>query len=290
MKKLFTLMLLLAATVSLSAAETIIATLTVSGSATGEWANTLEISGQQLKDAGACEGDIIRLTFTTEDGAQLQLCANSPSWYNLLPSKDVSAADSPYDLTLDATSLANIEADKLYIQGKFITVTKAELVRPTADNETIVATLTPSAIATGEWATTIEVSGAELTQAGAQVGDVVRLSFTTKEGSQLQLCANSPSWYNLLPSKDVTAADSPYDLVLDQQTLTNIEADKLYIQGKRITLTKVELVRTATTGIKAISSTANADEAPVYSLSGIRQSGKLARGIYVKGGKKFIVR
>lgn len=292
MKKLITLVLFLAAMISAQAAETVIATLNVSGTSTGNWANTLEISGDQF--FAARSGDVLRLTFTTEEGAQLQLCVNLPSWANIVECFDVTDESSPYSLTLTDEQLASIKADKLYIQGKFVTIVKAELVRIDSSSETVLATLTPSATETGEWATTIEVQGSEFTKANAQAGDIVRLTFSTAEGSQLQLCANTTdwSWYNILPSKDVTAADSPYDLTLDAATLTNIEADKLYIQGKYISLSKAELVRNTATSILSLqtASLKNQNSDTVYSLSGIAQSGKLQRGIYIKGGRKFVVK
>jgi len=43
-------------------------------------------------------------------------------------------------------------------------------------------------------------------------------------------------------------------------------------------------------GISAKTITAEQDNAPVYSLTGMRMSGKLPAGIYVKNGKKFVVK
>jgi hypothetical protein len=292
MKKLFTFILLLAAVMQASATETVLATLTVDGTTTGEWANTLTIDGAQLTKAGAKAGDIVRLTFSTEDGAQLQLAVNSPAWSNLVPCFDVTAASSPYDLTLDATSLASIEADKLYIQGKLVTVSKAELITTgdvTKKEETVVATLPVSGTTTGEWTNTLTIEGTDFTAAGAQKGDIVRITFAADAGAQLQLCVNSPAWSNLVPCFDVTAASSPYDLTLDETSLASIEADKLYIQGKYLTIEKVELVRQTTTAIAAVKVPVKADNV-VYSLSGVRQNGALQRGIYIKNGKKFMVK
>jgi len=45
-----------------------------------------------------------------------------------------------------------------------------------------------------------------------------------------------------------------------------------------------------TNGISAKTITAEQDNAPVYSLMGMRMSGKLPAGIYVKNGKKFVVK
>lgn len=43
-------------------------------------------------------------------------------------------------------------------------------------------------------------------------------------------------------------------------------------------------------GITLVSRCSDDSDSPVYSLTGIRMSGKLPAGIYVRGGKKFIVR
>lgn len=292
MKKLFTFMLLLTAVLQASATETVLATLNVDGTTTGEWANTLTISGNQLTKAGAQAGDIVRLTFSTEDGAQLQLAVNSPAWSNLVASFDVTAANSPYDLTLDATSLASIEADKLYIQGKFITISKAELITTrevTKSQNKVIATLTTSGTTTGEWANTLSIEGSSFADAGAQVGDIVQITFATESGAQLQLCVNSPAWSNLVACMDVSADNSPYNLTLDETSLANIEADKLYIQGKFITISKVELLRPITAGINKSITTSIPNDV-VYSLHGIRQGNTLSHGIYIKNGKKFMVK
>lgn len=45
-----------------------------------------------------------------------------------------------------------------------------------------------------------------------------------------------------------------------------------------------------TNGISAKTIAAEQDNAPVYSLTGMRMSGKLPAGIYVKNGKKFVVK
>lgn len=89
-----------------------------------------------------------------------------------------------------------------------------------------------------------------------------------------------------LPSKDVTAADSPYDLHLDATTLANIEVGN---QGKYITISKIELVHSTTNSIMSVRSVAN-DDSAVYNLWGIHQNGKLQKGVYIKSGSKFVVR
>ena len=45
-----------------------------------------------------------------------------------------------------------------------------------------------------------------------------------------------------------------------------------------------------TNGISAKTITAEQDNAPVYSITGMRMNGKLPAGIYVKNGKKFVVK
>ena len=43
-----------------------------------------------------------------------------------------------------------------------------------------------------------------------------------------------------------------------------------------------------TTGINGITATEGSEA--VYNLQGVRMNGKLSKGIYVKGGKKFVVK
>ena len=62
----------------------------------------------------------------------------------------------------------------------------------------------------------------------------------------------------------------------------------IVLQGHGMRLTKVELGKPASTGIQSFSNVANRDGA-IYNLSGQRVLSP-RKGIYIKNGKKFIVK
>ena len=74
-------------------------------------------------------------------------------------------------------------------------------------------------------------------------------------------------------------------------TFTN-KAHKAYLALSSSATVKAFLFDGSTvTGISTISTKTNDVNAPVYTLSGVRMSGnKLPAGVYIKGGKKFIVK
>jgi hypothetical protein len=80
---------------------------------------------------------VLRIEMTIEDGAQMKICVNYPTWSDLVDCFDVT--DPIYTLKLDAEAIANIEADKLILQGKNATVNKVCVVRSTTDGISHVA-------------------------------------------------------------------------------------------------------------------------------------------------------
>jgi hypothetical protein len=120
-----------------TSADGVVATLLSTPEALGEWSNNIEIAGSLFTAAGVKAGDVLRIEMTIEEGAQLKICVNHPSWSALVDCFDVT--DPIYTLKLDAEAIANIEADKLILQGKNATVNKVCVVRSTTDGISHVA-------------------------------------------------------------------------------------------------------------------------------------------------------
>ena len=120
-----------------TSADGIVATLLDTPEALGDWSNNIEIAGSEFTAAGVKAGDVLRIEMTPEDGAQLKICVNYPSWSALVDCFDVT--DPVYTLTLNAEAIANIEADKLILQGKNATINKVCIVRDTTNGITHVA-------------------------------------------------------------------------------------------------------------------------------------------------------
>lgn len=158
------------------------------------------------------------------------------------------------------------------------------------DSKTVVATIMDTPQTIGNWDNTIEVAGDLFTEAGAKADDYIRVNYTvTQEGAQIQLCANRPSWYNILPCMDVTSENKYVELQLTDEMIANLVADKLFVQGKQLTIESVQIVREVADGVKGVVASA-ATDGGYYSISGHRLAGKPQHGIYVRNGKKFVVR
>ena len=73
-------------------------------------------------------------------------------------------------------------------------------------------------------------------------------------------------------------------------TAFNSEAHKAFLALPESATAKSFTFADIADGIASVSTCSDDSDSPVYSLTGIRMSGKLPAGIYVRGGKKFIVR
>lgn len=73
-------------------------------------------------------------------------------------------------------------------------------------------------------------------------------------------------------------------------TAFNSEAHKAFLALPESATAKSFTFADIVDGITLVSRCSDDSDSPVYSLTGIRMSGKLPAGIYVRGGKKFIVR
>ena len=73
-------------------------------------------------------------------------------------------------------------------------------------------------------------------------------------------------------------------------TAFNSEAHKAFLALPESATAKSFTFADIADGITLVSRCSDDSDSPVYSLTGIRMSGKLPAGIYVRGGKKFIVR
>ncbi len=159
------------------------------------------------------------------------------------------------------------------------------------DAKTVVATVMDSPQTIGNWDNTIEVAGDLFTKAGAKSDDYIRVNYTvTEEGAQIQLCANVPSWYNILPCMDVTSENKYVELQLTDEMLANIVADKLFVQGKQLTIESVQIVREGVAdGISEVV-TVKDGATGYYTINGVRLAEKPQHGVYIHNGKKYIVR
>ena len=263
--------------VFMSAATTVL----FEGKQTLNWNAGVQIEGAKFEAAQV--GDVI--VVTTENGG-FKLVANYP-WTELLVSSETTGNYAITTETLEA-----IKSNGIRVQGgEEVNLLKVELTSeaPQPAEKTVVATFLNTPATIGNWAPTVEVAGSLFAEAGVKEGDFVRINYTTEGDAQIQLCANSPEWHNILNCTDLSASKTVFDLKLTTQMITDISADKLYIQGKNFTINSVQIVREVATAISHITTSAKTDNV-IYSIDGRKLNAVPQHGLYIMNGKKHIVR
>lgn len=245
------------------------------------WEDGVQIEGAKLADAQV--GDVI--VVTAENGG-FKLVANYP-WTELLVS-----SESTGSYTITTETLEAIKSSGIRVQGgEEVNLLKIELTSdaPQPAERKVVAILLDTPTTIGNWDKTVDVAGSFFTEAGVKEGDFVRINYTTEGDAQIQLCANSPEWHNILNCTDLSASKTVFDLKLTAQMITDIEADKLCIQGKNFTINSVQIVREVATAISHITTSAKTDNA-IYSIDGRKLNAVPQHGLYIMNGKKHVVR
>lgn len=263
--------------VFMSAATTVL----FEGKKTLNWNDGVQIDGAKFEDAQV--GDVI--VVTTENGG-FKLVANYP-WTDLLVSSEPTGS-----YTITTETLEAIKSSGIRVQGgESVNLLKVELTSeaPQPAEKTVVATLLDTPTTIGNWDKTVDVVGSFFTEAGVKEGDFVRINYTTEGDAQIQLAANSPEWHNILNCTDLSASKTVFDLKLTAQMITDIEADKLCIQGKNYTVNSVQIVREVATAISHITTSAKTDNA-IYSIDGRKLNAVPQHGLYIMNGKKHAVR
>lgn len=263
--------------VFMSAATTVL----FEGKQTLNWNDGVQIDGAKFEDAQV--GDVI--VVTTENGG-FKLVANYP-WTDLLVSSEPTGS-----YTITTETLEAIKSKGIRVQGgENVNLLKIELTSdaPQPAERKVVATLLDTPTTIGNWDKTVDVVGSFFTEAGVKEGDFVRINYTTEGDAQIQLAANSPEWHNILNCTDLSASKTVFDLKLTAQMITDIEADKLCIQGKNFTVNSVQIVREVATAISHITTSAKADNA-IYSIDGRKLNAVPQHGLYIMNGKKHVAR
>ncbi len=245
------------------------------------WNDGVQIEGAKLADAQV--GDVI--VVTTENGG-FKLVANYP-WTELLVS---SESTGNYAITTE--TIEAIKSNGIRVQGgEDVNLLKVELTSeaPQPAEKTVVATLLDTPATIGNWDPTVEVAGSLFAEAGVKEGDFLRINYTTEGDAQIQLCANSPEWHNILDCTDLAASKTVFDMELTAQLIADISADKLYIQGKNFTINSVQIVREVATAISHVTTSVKTDNA-IYSLDGRKLNAVPQHGLYIMNGKKHVVR
>ena len=279
MKKLFSSIVFALMCINMSAATTIL----FDGKQALNWSEGLKIDAEKFEHAHV--GDII--TVTTDNGG-FKLAVFSP--WKVLMENGVSGEG--YTITDEVFEA--IKADGIHVQGGTdVNVLKVEISSdaPQPTEKTIVATLFNETHKIGNWDNTLELLGSKFEGAGVKEGDYVRINYNTNGDAQIQLCANNPSWHNIYECANLPSSKKVFDFLLTAEVLSDIEADKLYIQGKNFTISSVQIVReNAATAINGVNIKSNRSNNAMYSIDGRRLYAVPLHGIYIINGKKHVVR
>jgi len=213
------------------------------------WEGSLTAGHEELSDGtidasdfvAAKPGHKIRFHFTENDGeSYFQMCAitKNSGWDPSHSYMSFTGVTAPtVDITLVEEGFADLQARGLYFQGKHITITKAELLQP-------------KWIAESTWTGSIaseEVAIPASCFAHAVAGNKLRFHFTNSEGDDHQLTASTKDAnYNYthyyINYGKVTAPT--HDIILDAgEHLSDLQARGLYVKGKNIEISKIELLR-----------------------------------------------
>ncbi len=249
MKKIFTFIAAIAATLSLSAAETTL------------WESTYTSDGVEINSetvASFKAGDILRIYLSVpESGANFKICyKGAPDWSETtIPSLDsqwpwVNGGEDHFDLTFTQEDITAFSGKNIYIyQGDNSLISKVTLVTEDQDPEP----QPTDRVAETLWEGT-QVLGAEgndgfgIEAAKLQnlvLNDSIAITITdlTDSYCQINIAANDP--WTAIPGtnwESLTAAGTYRYAVADADLVANIKASGLTIQGKLCTVTKLQLL------------------------------------------------
>ncbi len=211
----------------------------------GEYSGEIEISSEQV--ATMRSGNVIRVHVSVpEGGANFKIVyKGAPDWSETtIPSIDnqwpwVNGGETYKDFTLTDADIAAFNDKKIYIyKGDNSVITKVELLQPAW-----VAASTWTGTILAETETNINASHF----GNAQVGNKVRFYFSNNDGAGLyQMAAQikNSSWNTAHQYLNYSNVEAPYtEITLVEEGLEDLKERGLYIMGKNITITKVELLR-----------------------------------------------
>ena len=248
MKKIFTFIAALAATLSLSAAE---ATLWES-----TYTDGVEINSETVASFKA--GDILRIYLSVpEGGANFKICyKGAPDWSETtIPSMEdqwqwVNGGEDHFDLTFTQADITAFSGKNIYIyQGDNSLISKVTLITEDQDPEPqptdrVVETLWEGTQVLGaEGNDGFGIEAAKLQNLALNDSIAITITDLTDSYCQINIAANDP--WTAIPStnwESLTAAGTYRYAVADADLVANIKASGLTIQGKLCTVTKLQLL------------------------------------------------
>lgn len=241
-------------------------------------------------------GDKLQIYFTQYGGGDPVCQLYAPDWKSAYAtSSGLSSSDSYAEFELDATLLANLQANGCYLTGANATVTRVDLIKYSND-----VLWTGSCTYDSSWSTTdappvIEASFFK----NASVGDQLVIDFTKADGwATVQLWDPSITTCYVANSDGLDSDATSLSITLTASLLAQLQSTGCVLTGFNVTITKVSLVSQATSGDTTSTAFTTTNSYPdytgVYTLSGVRVADELTRdhlpaGIYIMHGKKILI-
>jgi len=295
MKKFFMLLVAALTFTGVKAAENVIWE--------GTYVDGIEISSETIATFEA--GDVLRVYVTVpEDGANFKICfKGDPDWSETaIPSIDnqwpwVNGGETYKDFTLTQDDLTAMTGKNIYIyQGDNSVITKITLITDDTEpepveGEQIVWEGNQPISWNTEVAPGIQFETTEGTFDGLKKNDIIKFYTTTTYDDPQYVVTYKKGdgweWTDLV----TTVADGIISYtVTDETTATEISERGLILRGQAYTLTKITVTKQNTATINDhLVSQAVADK-KVYNLQGMEVKGVSLKGIYVRNGKKFVIK
>lgn len=297
MKKIFTLCIALLAFGTMQAEEKTV----WEGTEQISW-NTEVAPGTQFETpagifAGLEKDNIVRIyTTTTYDEPQYVITykkGDAWEWTDL----ETTIAGGIISYTVaDETTATEISERGLVIRGQAYTITKitvdseAQPEPQPSEGEQTVWEGTQQISWNTEVAPGTQFETPEAIFTGLQKNDIIKFYTTTTYDEPQYVITykkgDSWEWTDL----ETTIADGVISYtVADETTATEISERGLVVRGQAYTLTKISVTKASATAINLYAAQP-ASDGKTYDLHGMEIKGQPKKGIYVKNGKKIVIR
>lgn len=210
------------------------------------------------KDAfsSAAEGNIIKVTISNyaekdDQNAdvtywQYSLGQKDNGWTGLtdFSGGDLTKGQTSASYTLTATNVTELKDYGLSVNGRYITVTKVELLTSTSES------IWTGSTATGNWETNVVLTYDDKGNlANAQMNDYIKMTYTiTASGAQAAI--QNSGWNSIIGKDDnsyvAEGNNTGKTLTLtidDAATLEDIQHNGVLLRGKNITITGLDLIK-----------------------------------------------
>ena len=294
MKKFFTLLVAALAFVGVHAAEKTIWE--------GTYSDEIEITSETISTFKA--GDVLRVYVTVpESGANFKIVyKGAPDWSETtIPSIDnqwpwVNGGETYKEFELTQNDLTAMAGKNIYIyKGDNSVITKVTLITadetPVAQGEKTVWEGNEPISWNTEVAPGTQLETPEGIFAGLAKDDVIKLYTTTTYDEPQYVVTykkgDSWEWTDL----QTTISNGVISYTVADATIAQEIADRgLIIRGQAFNLTKITVTKPGTATMISQHKVQTTATGKVYNLRGVEVKGQLHKGIYVKNGKKVIVR